>query len=303
MLRQEDVDSARTLTSSSCLALRVYLEISQISRLCLVYLGNFQVITSCPRTQIHELMARIRTKRYFRYHDIDANGLQAVLDVLTSGFDSWTYSLRYATEDIEVNRIADVKSLIATKGPTRRYKLKAKSNGGRWACFDALSSNAISVECFSSHIDPDVKIDAIQQALGLIPLERLIDTTFVAHGFDDIGKAYAGEARLFFEALGIKVETGEYYEPGNVPDKVKARIENCDMFVAIVTPQDDHTWITQETMFADSKGKQPVVMVDNSVDYKAGMLGDKEYIPFTAGHLSEGFIRILQGLNKLRGTT
>ncbi len=248
-------------------------------------------------------MARIRTKRYFRQRPIDVNALQAVLDVLTSGFDSWSYTLRYSSEDIEVNRIADVKSIIATKGPTRRCKLNAKSNGGRWARFDALSSNAISVECYSSQIDPDTKIDAVQEALALVPLERIIESTFIAHGFDDVGKAYAGEARLFFESLGIRVETGEYYEPGNVPDKVKNRIEDCDMFVALVTPQDDHTWITQETMFADSNGKQPIVMVDDSVNYKAGMLGDKEYIPFPAGHLSHGFVRILQGLNKLRGTT
>jgi hypothetical protein len=138
--------------------------------------------------------------------------------------------------------------------------------------------------------------------LSLRPLQRLIDSTFIAHGFDETGKRYASEVRLFLEALSIKVETGEYFEPGSVPDKVKSRIEGCDMFVAIVTPQDNQTWITQETVFADSKGKQPFVLVDNTMDYRAGMLGENEYIAFTPGWISEGFVKILQGLNKLRGS-
>lgn len=247
-------------------------------------------------------MPRIRTKRYFRFQNVDVNAMTAVIDVLKSGMDYWTYTLRYSTEDIDVNRFSDVKSIIATKGPTRRCKIFAKSDGGRFGCFDALSSNYISVEYYSKQIDPDKKINEIQQSLQLVPLKRLIDSVFIAHGFDNAGKAYAGKARLFFEELGIKVETGEYYEPGNVPDKVKSRIESCDIFMAIVTPQDDHTWITQETIFAASKDKQPIVLVDDSLNFKSGMLGDIEYIHFTHEHLSDSFIKILQGLNKLRGT-
>lgn len=247
-------------------------------------------------------MATIRTKRYFRFQPIDVNGLQAVLNLL-SGFDAWTYTLCYPTEEIEVTRFAEVKAIVATKGPTLRSKIVARSDGGRYACFDATTSSFIKVEYFSREVDPGSKIDEIQKALLLQPLQRLIDTTFIAHGFHPIGKAYAGEVRLFFEALGIKVESGEYFEPGSVPDKVKSRIENSDMFVAIVTPQDDQTWITQETLLADSLGKQPFVLVDNRTAYKAGMFGDKEYIPFSDGCISEAFVKILQGLSKLRGTT
>lgn len=247
-------------------------------------------------------MSSIRTKRYFRYQPVDVNGLRAVLDILERGFDTWTYTLRYASEDIEVNRFADVKSIVATKGPARRVRITAKSSGGRRACFDATDSRFISVEYYSQKINPDNEINKIQNALSLRPLQRLIDTTFVAHGFDSTGKKYAGEVRLFFEALNIAVETGEYFEPGKIPDKVKTRIQNADMFVAVVTPQDDHTWITQETLFADANGKQPFVLVDRCVDYKPGMLGDNEYIPFVEGCISEAFVKMLQGINKFRGT-
>jgi len=245
-------------------------------------------------------MTPIRTKRYFRYQPVDVNGLWAVVEIL-AGFDSWTYTLRYPAEDIEVNRFADVKSIVATKGPTRRAKVNAKSSGGRRACFDATDSRFISVEYYSQEINPDNQIEKIRNVLSLRPLQRLIDTAFVAHGFDDTGKKYAGEVRLFLETLNISVETGEYFEPGSIPNKVKARIENCDMFVAVVTPQDDHTWITQEPLFADAKGKQPLILVDREVDYKPGMLGDNEYIPFTAGCISEAFVKMLQGINNLRG--
>ncbi len=245
-------------------------------------------------------MAAIRARRYFRFQPVDVNGLAAVLDIL-DGFDSWTYTLQYPAEEIEVTTFADAKSIIAAKGPTRRCKIAAKSSGGRRAAFNATEANFISIEYYSRRVDPNAVIDKIQKALSLRPLQRVIDSTFVAHGFDDNGKKYAGEVRVFFESLRIKVETGEYFEPGSVPEKVKARIDSSDMFIAIVTPQDNHTWITQETLYADAKGKQPFVLVDRQVPYKPGMLGDSEYIPFTAGCISETFVKIIQGMNKLSG--
>ena len=247
-------------------------------------------------------MATIRTKRFFQFKKIDVNGLSAVLALLKKGFTSWKYTLRYPTEDIEVNRFDDVKSIVATKGQARGWKLDCKSSGGRWACFDSLSSKFISIEFYSSQVNPDEPITAIQEALELIPLQRLIESVFIAHGFDDLGTVYANEVRIFFQELGIHVETGEYFEPESVPDKVKQRIEKCDIFVAIVNPQDDHTWIIQETSFAHSKEKQLIILVDHEANFKAGLLGDIEYIPFYRERISEGFVKILQGLNKIRGT-
>lgn len=245
-------------------------------------------------------MARIRTIRYFHQQPISVNDMQLVLNQL-NGFDNWQYTVSYLSEDIQFTKFNDVKEVAATRGRPRRVRIVAKSSGGRFARFDATHPQHISIEYYSNQLNPDVEIGRIQTALSLRPLLRIVETAFIAHGFDATGKQYASEVRLFLETLGIGVETGERFAPSSIPNKVKDRIEACDIFVAILSPQNDHTWIIQETMYADSMGKSPFLIVDTNVNYKPGMLGDNEYIPFQPGFISESFVKILQGVNAIRG--
>jgi len=117
-------------------------------------------------------MTSTRVKRYFRYQAVDVNGLAAVRDIFNSkdGFDiPWKYTLRYPAEDIEVSLFADLQSVVVTKGNPKRCKISVKSSGGRYGCFDAISSDYISVEYYSKKIDPSTQIDKVQKALSLHP--------------------------------------------------------------------------------------------------------------------------------------
>ena len=78
--------------------------------------------------------------------------------------------------------------------------------------------------------------------------------------------------------IGVEPVTGRHFEPSSVAEKVKRRIENSDAFLAIITPQDDQTWIIQETTYAESKNKYPFLLVEQGTEMKQGLLGDREYI-------------------------
>lgn len=245
-----------------------------------------------------------RIKRYYRYQVVDLNGLRAVRNILNERFDTTDtrrYRLIYPADEIEVETFDEVSQLFVTRGPTARHTTVASSSGGRYASFDATSNSQIVVEYQSGTINVEAEVAKIEKALSLQPLQKVIESAFIGHGFDAKGKAYAQEVGQFLRLLGIRVSTGEYFEPTSVSEKVKRRIAENDLFVAIVTAQDDRTWIIQETTYADSLNKQPFVLIETTVDQKRALRGDKEDIFFPDGHVSEAFIKILQGMRKLRG--
>ncbi len=251
-------------------------------------------------------MGTRRVKRYYAYRAIDLNGIDAARTILNNSFNSndlRRYRLVYPNQEIEVSNFDNVSALFGSHGPTDLHAITAKSSGGRYAHLDCSNRSHITLEFYSGKINPEPQVGKIAESLGLRPLNRLINSAFVAHGFDDVGKKYALEVRSFLELLGIAVVTGEYYEPRSVSDKVRSRIAANDAFVAIVTPQDDHTWIIQETTLADSLGKQPIVLVEQTADHKRGLRGDNEDIFFPSGHVCETFIRMIQGLHIIRGTS
>ena len=249
-------------------------------------------------------MATRRIKRYYQYQAIDLNGLDAVRTVFNQRFSASEfrrYRLVYPSDEIEVSTIDDVKEIFVRKGPTSKFTIVARSTGGRFASFDSTSLAQIVVEYHSKELNVETEIEKVERAVSLRPLQRLVQSGFIAHGFDDKGKVYAQQVAEFLRLLGLTTTTGEYFEPTSVSEKVKKRILEGDIFIAIVTPQDDRTWIIQETTYADSLNKHPFVLVETTVDHKRGLRGDQEEIFFPENHVSETFIKILQGLRRLRG--
>ena len=45
--------------------------------------------------------------------------------------------------------------------------------------------------------------------------------------------------------------------------------------------------------------KPLILLVEEGIEYKAGVLGDLEYVRFPMGHVSVAFVPILEGLQEL----
>lgn len=246
----------------------------------------------------------MRLKRYYRSQPIDLNGIDAIRAVLNQTItEGRVYRLEYPAEVIEVNTFDAVKEQFAHRGPPSGVEISAKSSGGRFASFDATNRAYIVLEYRSNQVQPEGPVGSIEARLGLKRLERMIRTAFVAHGFDKKGEDYARKVADFLRLVGIEPITGQPFEPNNVSDKVRRRIDDNASFFAIGTPQDDQTWIIQETTYAESRDKYPFLLIESGTTLKQGLLGDREYIAFPEGHISESFISILQGLQKLQGGT
>jgi hypothetical protein len=148
-------------------------------------------------------------------------------------------------------------------------------------------------------------LDSVMQFLDLKPDEPSTlppnppRTAFIAHRLDSTGTAAADKLARFLELLDFHVVTGRAYSPKSIAEKVRARIQDQSIVFVILTPGPDDTWLIQESVLGDVKGKPLVILKETSANFKSGILTDKEYIPFTLPHVDACFIPILEGLRDL----
>ena len=151
----------------------------------------------------------------------------------------------------------------------------------------------------------------IEETLELSPAEPIRDTekeekkrqlrrtAFIARAFTDVGRSYAFQLTKFLSLLGFEVATGEGYSPERVSDKVKRRLTAQQIVIVVLSKQGDVTWLTQEMSGAEFAGKPIVLLVEQGVEFKPGVLGDIEYIQFPEGEIAASFAPILEGLREL----
>jgi len=148
-------------------------------------------------------------------------------------------------------------------------------------------------------------LDSMMSFLGLEPDEPSTlppnpkRTAFIAHRFDSNGTDCADKLARFLELLGFKVVTGRAYSPKSIASKVRTRIEEQEVIFIILTPGSDDTWLTQESIIGEVKGKPLIILKEKSIEFKPGILADHEYIPFSLSNLDVGFIALLEGLREL----
>lgn len=121
---------------------------------------------------------------------------------------------------------------------------------------------------------------------------------FIAHRFDEAGSELADKLARFLSLLNFEVSTGRGFSPGSISEKVKVRIEKQSLVFAILTSGDDSTWLIQESLIG-SLEKPVFILKEKNYEFKPGLLGDHEYIPFTNPAIESTFIPILEGMREL----
>jgi len=147
-------------------------------------------------------------------------------------------------------------------------------------------------------------VDDIVAFLGLAadvrtPARRLTRSAFIAHRFDAGGEQAADRLARFLELLGFDVQTGRGFSPQSVGAKVRQRLEAQELMFVVLTPGDDATWITQESVLGYAKDKPMFILRETSMTVKPAIFGDLEYIPFSLPNVESTFIAILEGLREL----
>jgi hypothetical protein len=247
--------------------------------------------------------------RYYGRKPLEIAHVRAVRDLLTSkykwGFSTAKYGLHYLSGHYSVDKIDETDKVISANGPPNDFLIRFKSEGGRTLVIDTRKPNPISIELDNKDEAPEPLLGAIEAVFGLEPLAETskgpASSAFIAHAFDNQSQSLANELARFLTLLGIRCSSGRAFTPTRVSDKVNTRLASHDLFFALVTPHEDHTWLTQETSTASAYSKPIFILKQSDVEFKSGLLGDQEYIPFAPGELSKAFIPILEGINAIVG--
>lgn len=121
-------------------------------------------------------------------------------------------------------------------------------------------------------------------------------TIFLAHRFDEPGRATAAAVHKLLSRCGFSVVEGEGYEARMIPAKVAERIEKQDILVAVITAGDS-TWISSEAAFAHGIRKYIVFLAEEGLEVKKGILGaDYEHLTFPKGCVEKAFSDLLFAL-------
>lgn len=155
--------------------------------------------------------------------------------------------------------------------------------------------------------------DFIELELGLEETRRIIEpptperSAFIAHSFDDVGEETARVVIHLLELLDFKVVTGKRYSSKSISEKVKGRVKEQGIVICILTKKWETTegeslpaqWVIQEAAFTEGLGKPLFLFLEEGVRQDLGIHGDIEYIPFSAGNLTEPLLKLIEGFKEL----
>lgn len=250
----------------------------------------------------------MKLTRYYARKPFEAAHIRATRELLSSTF-TWdfsyaSYALYYRDSFYTVETIKDADKIITENGHPAFIYVALTSRGGRTVHIETRIGNHISISVDNKGDPPEAILDSLETVLGITRLTESthiqnLSSAFIAHVFDDTGHNAANELARFLSLIGIRCHSGRAFSPNRVSVKVNDRLAAHDLFFGIVTPHNDHTWITQEIATAAALHKPLFILKHNQADLKTGILGDHEYISIGDGSVAKAFIPILEGINQI----
>lgn|GEM_PF-4038725 len=143
-------------------------------------------------------------------------------------------------------------------------------------------------------------VAALAERVTAIECDRVVSrrlTCFLSFRFQGRSLEYGRRVKQFLELLGVRVVTGQGYEPKPINEKVRSRLsENLDVIVVVETKDGKSSWTRDEIARAQNPGIFLIPLVEEGAIFDAGIFGDHEYIPFVEGHVSDAFIGLIEGI-------
>jgi hypothetical protein len=132
-------------------------------------------------------------------------------------------------------------------------------------------------------------------------------TVFVGHSFAEVDRPVVDYVISLLQVLGFSVLTGEKPRSGDIPVKVKSRIERQSVFVGIFTRKDKiarkqewttSAWVVDEKAYALGKSKKLILLKEAGVGTIGGIQGaDYELLNFDRTALEQIATQILEMLD------
>lgn len=153
---------------------------------------------------------------------------------------------------------------------------------------------------------------------------------FIGHSFDDRSEQFVRKVKRHLDSLGIECLTGEKAQNSSVAEKVKKRILECDIFVGILTRENEvvfrdeanlnqkksffgrretpntvkkyttSNWVIQESGFAIGKDKHLILFVENNINKFPELQGDLEVIKFKSNFTEAESVKLNEMITNIK---
>ena len=150
---------------------------------------------------------------------------------------------------------------------------------------------------------------------------------FVGHSFADRDEDLTNKIIRHIEGYDILCKTGEKAQNKSVSQKVRERIDECDLFVGIFTKGMElcgeildkgilarfcknkasrsdlfmtSNWVIQESGYALGKGKSLLLMVEKGIYNFPELQGDQEVVPFDRSDINAALVRLSDMLYEIK---
>lgn len=175
---------------------------------------------------------------------------------------------------------------------------------------EQLSDNPIKGGALSMAIQMTTKAVGIVKSLNDKDLGRLEKKTpiiFISYNFGEKSKDITKKFKDFISKFDIAISEGSEVNTISVSEKVKTKIDDADIVVAIMTKDEQNDkgiwspskWIVEELAYAlANKNKEIIRLLEKGCDTSGRIFGDKEYISFDRKNPTEALIKLAEVLNK-----
>ena len=141
----------------------------------------------------------------------------------------------------------------------------------------------------------------LAQAPGSLPQPTRPLRCFLSYRFGPKANAYADGLRHFLELVGVEVITGDRFEPRSVSDKINELLSgDLDFGILIIAEGGESMWTRDEVNALWNDGKYVIVLVVEGEAFTPGLQADLEWIAFPDGHISEAYVKLLEGIKFIR---
>lgn len=212
------------------------------------------------------------------------------------------------------------EKLIEDFGRIEKYfiKIGITMEGTIYGKVFPIFDSALDAELFDNPIKGEALRMAVQMAIkaaGIVKsfnekevgrLEKETPIVFVSYNFNKKNKDITKIFKDFISKFDVAILEGSEVNTISVSEKVKTKIDDADIVVAIMTKdeQDDKgvwspsKWIIEELAYSLAKNKEIIRLLEKGCDTNGRIFGDKEYIPFDRENPTEALIKLAEILNK-----
>jgi len=131
-----------------------------------------------------------------------------------------------------------------------------------------------------------------------------MEKVFIGFAFRDEDRDLASDIESLLASRNIRMTTGEHLGGDQLTDAVRARIDEADALIGLLTRREQlasggwttHQWVLDELGYARSRDMHAIAIVEDGVKLE-GAYAQHEYIPFDRAQPLSAFLKLAETIH------